>query len=348
MLFHKNAAVFVLLAVLACSSNPADPDNVDEPQGNDTGRIALTDLGTRTYRGFPGGLYPNGSNQLPAQHASMGLTQARLIVPRNTSGASDPNGKYVLLSIGMSNTTQEFCAAAGTQCSPWTFSGLAASDPTVNHTTLRIMNGARGGQVAENWANPNDDNYRRIRDEVLAPAGLGEAQVQIVWLKVARSQPASALPNANADAYVLQDLMGKTVRVLKARYPNLRQVLISSRIYAGFASTALNPEPYAYESGFAAKWLVESQIRQLSGAATDPRSGDLSLQVAPWLAWGAYLWAGDAANRRSDGLFWTSADFQSDGTHPAQTGEQKVGQLLLDFFKTSQQTRCWFLAGQVC
>jgi len=77
------------------------------------------------------------------------------------------------LSIGMSNTTQEFCAASGTTCASWTFAGQAAVDPAVNHATLAIGNGARGGQVAEVWDEPNEDNYRRIRDEVLAPAHRG-------------------------------------------------------------------------------------------------------------------------------------------------------------------------------
>ena len=330
---------FALLTLtLLCSCSAASTNPSDAPSGVDTAKVALTDLRTGTYLGFQGGLYPGGSNALPASHASRGTAQAALIQPLNAAGQPDPAGKYVLLSIGMSNTTQEFCAASGTTCASWTFSGQAKVDPAVNHTTLAIANGASGGQVAEAWDQPNEDNYRRIRDNVLAPTGLTEAQVQIVWMKVARSNPRNSLPAADADAYVLQDVMGDIARALKVRYPNVRQVFISSRIYAGFATTTLNPEPYAYESGFAVKWLIESQTKQLDNGTVDPRSGDLSLAVAPWLAWGPYLWARD----------WVSADFQSDGTHPSQSGEQKVGTLLLDFFKTSPQSRCWFLAGQRC
>jgi hypothetical protein len=337
--------ILALVFAAACS-NPADVDLI-VPDA-DTALIALPDLAARTYRGFLGGLYPAGSNTMPADHAARGAAQAALIQPRDTAGRPNPSGKYILLSIGMSNTTQEFCAQAGNRCDPWTFGGQAAADPEVNRTTLAIVNGAAGGQVAESWDSPSDNNYRRIRDDVLTPMGLSEAQVQIVWMKVARSGPTSSLPAANADAYVLHDVMGDILRALKIRYPNLRQVFASSRIYAGFATTQLNPEPYAYESGFAVKWLVESQINQLARGTIDPRAGDLSAAVAPWVAWGPYLWAGDSTRRRGDGFFWVATDFQSDGTHPAQSGEQKVGRLLLDFFKTSAHTSCWFLAQRRC
>jgi hypothetical protein len=339
-------------ALAGCGGGSADettaPDVTPPGSRSDTARIPLTDLGTGTYKGFTGGLYPNGSNLPPAVHAAGGLTQARLIQALDVQGRPSASGKYVLLSIGMSNVTQEFCAEAGTVCNPWTFSGKAAVDPAVNHTTLAIANGARGGQTADVWDSPDEANYVRVRDQVLTPAGLSEAQVQIVWLGAVLATPTVALPDPSADAYNLERALGAVVRALKVRYPNLRQIFLSSRTYAGFATTNLNPEPYAYETGFAMKFLIEAQIRQIESGAIDARAGNLGPAQAAWLGWAAYFWAGDSSHPRADGFFWVRQDFEADGTHESQTGEEKAARLLLEFFKTSPQARCWFLAGLTC
>jgi hypothetical protein len=300
------------------------------------------------YKGFAGRLYPR-SNQMPADHAAAGASRAAAIVPRNTAGVPDANGRYVLVSIGMSNTTQEFCSGGGgLPCDPFTFMGQAAADPAVNKTTLALANGALGGRTADFWDSPSDPDYDRVRDTVLAPRGLSEAQVQIAWVKVANPGPTSALPAAQSDAYRLLTQTGNIVRALKVRYPNLQQVFLSSRIYAGYAGTPLNPEPYAYESAFAVKWAVGAQIRQMRTGEVDPRAGSLDYDsVAPWIAWGPYLWA-RGMEARADGLRWLPADFAPDGTHPSNSGRQKVGTMLLAFFKTSPQASCWFLAGQAC
>jgi hypothetical protein len=314
-------------------------------------RAPLSDMGGGTYLGYPGGLYPDGRNVPPKHHAAAGRARAAQVAPLDTGGNPSPSGKYVLLSIGMSNTTQEFCSqGGGLPCDAWTFMGQAAADPEVEHGALVMANGALGGRTASFWDSPSDPDYNRVRDTVLAPQGLSERQVQIVWVKVANANPQVSLPAEASDALLLETQMGHIVRALKVRYPNLRQVFLSSRIYAGYATTTLNPEPYAYESAFAVKWLVESQVRQMAGGlfAVDSRAGNLHYDSpAPWIAWGPYLWA-DGLHPRSDGLIWEPADLASDGTHPSASGEYKVGRMLLDFFKGSPFSRCWFVEGEIC
>ncbi len=100
----------------------------------------------------------------------------------------------------------------------------------------------------------------------------------------------------------------------------------------------LNPEPFAHESGFAVKWLIEEQI---VGNPTLRFTGPDA--PAPWLAWGPYLWA-DGEVPREDGFVWTCADTASDFTHPSAAGSAKVADQLLSFFETELTARRWFLA----
>jgi hypothetical protein len=286
------------------------------------GLTALTDLGDSTYRGYRGGLYPDGENVRPPAHETGGIVLARDVVPRDAAGAVDPvAGRIVLLSIGMSNTTQEFSA----------FRTLAAQDPLRN-SRVNVVDGAQGGQTAK-IISDSSANFWTVVDQRLAQAGATRAQVQAVWLKEADANPTDAFP---VHALTLDAELVEVLHILRARFPNCRLVYLSSRIYAGYATTTLNPEPYAYESGFAVKWLIERQI-----------AGEAGLQYpdeAPWIAWGPYLWS-DGERGRSDSLKWFCTEFSNDGTHPAATGREKVARLLLDFFQTDATARSWYLAG---
>jgi chitodextrinase/predicted transglutaminase-like cysteine proteinase len=312
--------------------------------GSDTTEmVPLIDMGVNAYYGFDGGLYENGSNVAPFSHDQEGLARAAAMQPLDTNGNISDNGKIVMLSIGMSNTTQEFCSEDSFEpCDSWTFMGQAAVHPDVDHDNLVIVNGAEAGESATTWGSASDFNYDRVRDNVLSPKGLAEAQIQVVWVKQANPHPTTSLPDANADVYSLEASLADIARAVKIRYPNIKMMFVSSRIYGGYASTTLNPEPYAYESGFAVKWLIEAQINQMSNSSIDSIAGDLDYNsTAPWISWGPYLWS-DGLKSRSDGLIWESSDFENDGTHPSQSGEEKVGSMLIDFFLNSSYMKGWF------
>jgi hypothetical protein len=328
----------VLALALVLASSGAHAQNC---RNESTGFVPLSDLGAGLYLSrFQGGLYPNGSSVLPQGHALAGLAAASDIVPRDVGGSPDGrNGKIVLLSVGMSNASLDFC------CTPESFAGQAAIHPSVNHHTLAIINGAQGGSDASAWIHSSAPAYDAIA-ALLDNQGLSEAQVQAVWVKVADARPRISLPSSAADAYTLLRHLADIARALRERYSSLKQVFYSSRIYGGYATTGLNPEPYAYESGFAVKWLVEAQIDQMAGPGTpvNPLAGDLNYRtVAPWVAWGAYLWA-DGTTPRSDGLTYECHDLASDGTHPSRGAVRKVGGLLLDYFLNSPATP-WFRAN---
>ena len=137
----------------------------------------------------------------------------------------------------------------------------------------------------------------------------------------------------------LQEELAKIVRLLPGRFPNVQLVYLSSRTYGGYAKTPLNPEPYAYESGFSVKWLIEQQIKGEATLNCDPKMGAVQ---APWLSWGPYLWA-NGATKRKDGFSYDEGDFAADGTHQSPSGQRKVGRLLLDFFKSDTTTKPWFV-----
>jgi uncharacterized protein (TIGR03437 family) len=287
--------------------------------------IGLTPLNAAffsSYQKMTGGLYPLGANHRPAAHEAAGLALASEVRPRNTSGAvDDVNGKIVLLSTGMSNTTQEFSA----------FKQIADKDSEKN-PKLVIVDGAQGGWTADKIVQQGDPYWATV-DQRLASAGVTAAQVQAGWLKEALSGPTWPFPE---DAQRLQGWMKSLAQILRTRFPNLKVLYLSSRIFAGYASSALNPEPYAYQSGFSVKWLIEEQIK---GA---PELNYLDGH-APWLSWGPYLWA-DGMQPREDGLTWACADLvTSDGTHPSTTGQRKVADMLTDFLKSDTTSRPWFV-----
>jgi len=294
---------------------------------NDTtvGFIPLHDLADGTYQGFQGGLYPGGQLVRPAQHDADGLAQSARVIPRDAFGNPDPGGAIVLLSIGLSNTTQEFQE----------FLSLVQEDETLN-PRLVIVDGAQGGQAAEDIQSLSAPYWSHV-DEQLAEAGVTIDQVQVIWLKTANRAPSDPFPTS---ALTLRGHMTVIVRNIQTRFPFARLAYISSRIYAGYATTNLNPEPYAYESGFAVKWLIQDQIEGNPALNFDPSFG---IPRAPWLAWGPYLWA-DGTTARSDLLTWECDEFAPDGTHPEASARLKVAHMLDDFFRTDGTAKTWYLA----
>ena len=140
-----------------------------------------------------------------------------------------------------------------------------------------LVDGAQGGMEAWPGPTPRRRHGRAARPVVrpgrrLRQAGVTAEQVQVAWVKQARANPA-ALGEFPRHAEALKDDLAVIIRKLKARFPNLRLVYLSSRIYAGYAATPLNPEPYAYESAFAVRRLIRDQIKGEPGLNHDPGRG---------------------------------------------------------------------------
>ena len=291
------------------------------------GLLPLTELGSGSYHGAQGGLYPGGSNERPLAHEAAGVEIARGIRPLASSGAVDEqDGKIGFLAIGMSNTSMEFEA----------FAEQADEIPRLNPAVV-FVDGAQYSKASQFVANPND-SYWTVLDERLAEANLTDEQVQIVWLKQARARANLPFP---LDAMLLKSDLREIVELLYQRFPNLKILYLSSRTYGGYATIDLNPEPHAYQSAFAVKWLIEDQLNGAVGLNYDPAQGTV---YAPWLSWGPYLWA-DGIAAEGDGFIWEQSDFSYDGTHPSPSGEAKVAGLLYHFLRTDETAVPWFFSS---
>lgn len=327
--------------------------------------------------------YINSSNPTGASQDTIGRAFAALIQPLNSSGVYDGTGKAVLLSLGMSNASDEWCgigSALGNTgrnfCGSPNYTGTAPSQysfmqEALHHSlnsSLVIVNGAISSQEACDYTVTSGttppslcapfeseggtiNDYDAIKtDQFTSQSLLYEGQVQAIWLKeadvvVLQQQGQSHIgPLAGcsgcteADAYNLETNLGKIVRAAKQRYPNLRMVFLTSRSYGGFTNFGPTKEPYAYEGGFANKWLVKAQIDQMNGGgcvidttyaqdlnylytptSTPPCTSSVAPE-APWIIWdrlpsteplagSTYIWAytpqsGGTSDPNSDGAIW--------------------------------------------
>ena len=303
----------------------APPLHASNCAGTSTGMIPVNDLGAGFYKGVQGGLYPGGVNVRPSAHEAAGVAIANAIVALDTLGQPDAvNGHVVFVSIGMSNCTQEFSA----------FVPKSNADP-VRKSDVRTIDCAVGGQTAQILAQPTSAYWDSVATR-LRGHGSSPKQVQVVWLKDANANPTGTF-EVTTDTLAAQFF--RIVQILKVKLPNVKQVFFTSRIYAGYASSTLNPEPYAYENAFAIKRVIAQQLAGDPALNYDPKNGPV---VAPWLSWGPYLWA-DGLNARSDGLTWACSELNaSDGTHPSATGRQKVADSLLAFVRRDVATAPWY------
>jgi hypothetical protein len=226
-------------------------------------------------------------------------------------------GRIVMLSIGMSNTSREFSE----------FIRLAEADARKSPSLLMI-DAACDGAAATEIAVPSGDYWIHV-DRQLQRSEISTTQVQVVWLKTALARGPRAFPE---NARLLQRTLRSIVEILGTKFPQLKLVYVSSRTYGGYSESDLSPEPIAYESGFAVKWLIEERINNPS-----------PVRSIPWVSWGAYLWA-DGLRPRSDGLMWERSDFEPDGVHTSAQGALKVATMLLDFFQNDTAAKPWFFS----
>ncbi|HMP72510.1 MAG TPA: Ig-like domain-containing protein [Kiritimatiellia bacterium] len=291
-------------------------------QNTSWGFTPLTELGNATFLGATGGLYAAGSNLIPPDHLLAGLAQAALIQPLDATGQPDPDGKIGVICLGMSNANNLFAVLAEI---------LPVADNVI------VVNAAFGGVHAGAWANATNTVWTNLVPLRLTEAGLTPAQVQVVlhYHGMAHSiYPPQPWPDTPQD---FQTFCEQIATNTLAVFPNNHLTFWSSREYGGYATTINNPEPYAYYSGFATKWMIKKQIDGHPDLNWDSQLGPVTTS---WMAWGPYTWA-DGLIPRADGLFYECRDFQNDGTHPRTRARAKLAGLWADFLAESPLTSSW-------
>lgn len=301
------------------------------PPGEKTGLKPLDEMSAADrYLDQDGGLYGHGTNEPPPEHRQAAERALAMIQPLSAAGEPASDGRIVLVSISMSNATQEFSR----------FKQIADADPRKS-PDLTIVDCAQGGQAMAEWVNPAARPWAEAARR-LKRANVTPAQVQVAWIKLANKRPRGDL---QAHGRKLQQDTLAVIHNAKAKFPNLRIAYLSSRIYGGYSGGPLNPEPFAYESAFPVRWLIQDQMQRVVELNYDSAHRPDRAVMAPLLLWGPYLWADGVTPRKSDGLMWKRADLATDGTHPSQSGRDKVARMLLSFFKEDPLARSWFVGS---
>ena len=197
-----------------------------------------------------------------------------------------------------------------------------------------VINTCVGSQAAPTIADPNS-GYWKTLDQRIKDAGVTPKQVQVIWMK-------QVIPGEGefpAFAKRLQGYIEDSLHNAHDKFPNLKLTYLSSRTYGGWTELGGSPEPAAYETGFAVKWVIATQLTGKPEMNYDPAKGAVR---SPWIEWGPYIWT-DGVKGRKDGMVYLRADTREDGLHPSESGTKKVVAMLMEFFETDPTARIWFM-----
>ncbi|MBC8046766.1 MAG: SGNH/GDSL hydrolase family protein [Fimbriimonadaceae bacterium] len=286
----------------------------------------LDELGKGTYEGFVGGLYPNGSNEMPAAFYNDAVVMANSVEPLDASGKISEAGKIGLVTIGASTVAM---FSEGIEKAIYNTPGL--------RDKIVFVNGGIGGQDLNKIYDQNAKYWQVVSSRVIE-AGLTDEQVQVVWFQEDDlKNQTSAFPDR---AEMLADEFTYAIQKMKERYPNLKFVYLTGRHttdYMPADAKAKHQEPRAYLNGWASKVIIERQINgdaELNYKGTDVK--------APMIIWGPYFWT-QGNKPRKDGYYFSPDLAAADGVHPTDAGKQKVARDILDFWAKDPVSQLWFL-----
>jgi hypothetical protein len=325
---NKIAFSFILIAsFLACekeSINSNQGSYVNNVVTEDTAKVPINDLGSGTYLGFTGGLYPNGSNTPSGQYQEDLQKFCSDIQPRDNNGRKTSTGFIGFISLGGSTSGHLMSALIN----------KTESNPATN-PQLKMVSCSDGKESASinQMMNP-DDPYWSLVASRLDRHNLSPKQVEIIYLETEDST--KALQGFPARPYTFRDRMEAALRVFKTKFPKLKLVYVLGRTTTFSVSNPTNQEPDPYYNGWTCKFVIEDQINGVQG--TDYKGLNA---VAPMITWGWYEWANGTTTPRKDGFVWLQNE-TTDGLHGTDAGEDTLSTRFQNFLLTDNNAKIWY------
>ncbi len=318
--------IFFLVAAflfVACKKSGNTPGDKNENRDYHSGLVPLMDL-NENYMGYPGGLFPGGTNKATGEYANDLQQICSDIKPLNENGQFSPLGKIGFVSVGPS-TSLIMMNALLTKMQ---------KNKDVNPFIWPVPLGQGGMGINELITNSTlfwDTVAIRLKQYQLSPN-----QIQVVYFEEDDNDDySSAFPQRPLD---VKEKLKLGLQLLKVKFPNVRVAYVLARtttIYMPIRDDNKQQEPIGYYLGFADKWLIEDQI---NGDPALAYKGDNP--VSPIVTWGPYQWS-DGDKFRSDGFNWLRSD-TDDGLHPNDNGSDKLSDLFLNFLLNDQYAKLWF------
>ncbi len=254
----KIAVIIIVLFFVTCtkeSTNQKESANSSNAMiaATDTTDIPLNDLGTGTFYGYTGGLYPGGANKSSGSHGYDLNRACKLMVPIDTFGNPSSDGKIVFISLGGSTGGHNMRnLKAKTEGNPLT------------NPNLLLLNCDNGKKTASlnSQMNPNDPYWNHVTQILTGGAHSSYRQVQIIYVEADDSSKNNIVFPDRA-IKVKQDLQ-QCFRVYKQKFPNVKIVYLLARTRTFGNQELFNREPSPYYFGWACKWAIEDQINGAS------------------------------------------------------------------------------------
>ena len=293
----------------------------------DTIKVPINDLGTGTYRGFTGGLYPGGIDTPSGKYARDLMRFATRIKPLDSNGKSSDTGRIVFISLGASIGGHNMVALIS----------KTIHNPLTNpRLTMANCNNGSGAASLNSMMNPNDPYWAHV-DKILSSHHITYKQVQIIYLETDDSLPITSFPQR---AYQFRDDMKNAMQVCKTKFKHLKLVYVLGRTTTWNKTQIQNIEPAPYYNGWGEKFFIEDQI---NGVAGTQYKGDSA--VAPLVTWGWYQWANGTTIPRQDGFIWTQ-DETVDGLHATTDGQDTLSTRFQNFLLTDKYASVWYANHQ--